>query len=265
MNKKFVIFLTLLTSFFCVNSLSAKRIISLSQSLTKELQTLGVENEMVGCTSYCQTTRKMPIVATAVKVNVEKVVALRPDLVVANTLTPLETIQALRKMRINVVVFPKINSYTDICSQFLQLGKLVNKTPQAQQVLRMTNAKIKRLKADNKLKSKRVFIQLGANPLFAVIPNTFMNDYITYAGSTNIARGMTTGSISREAVLTRNPEVIFIVSMGISDAEKKIWKRYTNLSAVKNGKIFIIDSNLACLPTPTTFVQTLEVIINHLK
>lgn len=265
MNKRFIVIVVVLLFLYNFQSLSAKRIISLSQSLTKELRDLGVENQMVGCTSYCQTTRKMPIVASAVKVNVEKVVALKPDLVVATSLTSNETLHALKKMKVNIVVFSTIHSYSEICAQFLQLGKLVGKETQARNVLKMNNLKISKMRSSYKLKSRRVFIQLGANPLFAVIPNTFMNDYITYAGSKNIAQGMTSGTITREAVLARNPEVIFVVSMGISSEEKNAWKRYTNLDAVKNDKIFIIDSNKACLPTPTTFAETLDVIIKCLK
>ena len=77
---------------------------------------------------------------------------------------------------------------------------------------------------------------------------------------------MTSGTITREAVLVRNPDVIFIVTMGMLGPEqKREWERYPNLSAVKNKKIIIIDSNKACTPTPVTFAEALELIVKALK
>lgn len=266
MNKpisSLVIFLLLV--FCCAMPLSAKRIISLSPSLTKNIQYLGDENELVGCTSYCKTTRPVPVVASAIKVNVEKVVAMKPDLVLATSMTPPETLAALKKMGIRTEVFPMPRSFNEICSQFLQLGRFVGKEANAKKVLAATNLKIKSLKPAT-VNNRKVFIQLGANPLYGVIPKTFMNDYITFAGAKNITVGMTSGTITREAVLMRNPGTIFIVTMGmLGIEEKKQWERYPNLSATRDRKIFIIDSDKACTPTPVTFAETLEVIIRHLK
>jgi ABC-type Fe3+-hydroxamate transport system substrate-binding protein len=242
----------------------AMRIVSLSPSLTKNICYLGDKAELVGCTSYCQTSGSVPVVASAVKVNVEKVIATKPDLVVTTTMTPPETVAALKKVGICVEVYPMPKSYAQICSQFRELGKRIGKEAVALRLLSDTQIRVDRLKNTHH-KSRRVFIQLGANPLFAVIPGTFMNDYITFLGLTNITQGMTSGAMSREAVLVRDPEMLFIVTMGIvGEEEKKNWERYKMLSASRNKKIFIIDSDKACNPTPITFVETLEQMHHYL-
>lgn len=266
MKKIFSIFLTVfLLSNALIYAAPAKRIISLSPSLTKNLQYLEAESSMVGRTSYCNTKRNITVVASAIKVNVEKVVSLKPDLVITTTLTPPQTIAALKKMGVNIVVFSSPKSFNEICDQFLHLGKLIGKEAKAKTVLAGVQKKVNALKAE-KNTAKKIFIQLGANPLFAVIPNTFMADYITFAGSENIAGGMTSGTISREAVLQKNPDAIFIVTMGmLGIEEKKQWESFKNLSATRNKKIFIIDSDKACNHTPVTFVETLEEIIKLLK
>lgn len=266
MQKRISLFLTALL-FGCIllYAAPAKRIISLSPSLTKCLQYLGDESELVGCTSYCKTTRPITVVATAIKVNVEKVVSLKPDLVVTSSMTPPETLATLKKVGINIVVFPMPHSFDEICSQFLQLGKLVDRETSARKVLATARQKVNSLKADRHA-VKKIFIQLGANPLFTVIPNTFMNDYITFAGAKNIADGMTSGTITREAVLVRNPDVIFIVTMGMLGLEEqKQWETFPNLAATRHKKVFIIDSDKACTPTPVTFAETLEVIVKALS
>jgi iron complex transport system substrate-binding protein len=107
-----------------------------------------------------------------------------------------------------------------------------------------------------------VFFELGAKPIFTVIPNTFMDDYISFAGGENIASDLKSGTITRESVLARNPDVIFIVTMGIVGTdEKSTWGKYKDISASKAGKIFIVDSNKACSPNPVIFVDVVEQII----
>jgi iron complex transport system substrate-binding protein len=90
-----------------------------------------------------------------------------------------------------------------------------------------------------------------------------MDDYITFSGGRNIAAGFTKGTITRESVVLHNPDVIFIVTMGIVGPEEKtIWESYPNLNATKNKKIFIIESAKACVATPQNFSETLEQIIH---
>jgi ABC-type Fe3+-hydroxamate transport system substrate-binding protein len=246
-------------------STSAKRIVSLSPSLTKNIHYLGDEAELVGRTSYCKTNRSIPIVASAVKVNIEKVVSVKPDLVLATSMTTPETVAILRKMGICVEVLPMPKSFDEICSQFLRLGKLIGKESKAKEIISTTRTKVNKMKA-TPTHSRKVFIQLGANPLFGVITKTFMNDYMTFSGAKNIADGMTSGTITREAVLLRDPDVIFIVTMGIlAQEEKKQWEKYPNLSATRLKKIYIIDSDKACNPTPVTFAETLELISRYLN
>lgn len=253
---------------FCgiLSTQAAQRIVSLTPSLTLSLRYLGEEANMVGCTSYCETTRSVPVVATAIKVNIEKVISVKPDLVITTSLTPLESVSAMKKMGLRVEVFPMPHSYKEICEQFLKLGKLLGKEAIAKKIVNDSRNKVQRLTANKMNAGKKVFIQIGANPIFAVIPNTFMHDYIQFSGATTITTGMTSGSITREAVLKRNPDVIFIVTMGIlADEEKKLWENFPQLSATRAKKIFIIDSKIACTPTPVTFAQTLEIICKNAK
>ncbi len=92
-----------------------------------------------------------------------------------------------------------------------------------------------------------------------------MNDYITFAGCKNIADDMTRGTINRETVINRNPDIIFIISMGIEgDNEKKTWNKYPELKASKNKKIFIVDANVAASPTVLAFTESFEKIMNDI-
>ncbi len=98
--------------------------------------------------------------------------------------------------------------------------------------------------------------------MFSANKETFINDFIEFAGGTNIAADSQSGIYSREKVIEQNPDVIIITTMGISGKEEaNNWKRYKNVNAVKNNKIFIIDSYNICSPTPVTFRDTLKELV----
>lgn len=245
------------------------RIVSLAPSITKELESLNMTENIVGATSYCDISKKNKelIVGTATEVNIEKILLLNPDIVIALGLTKQTTINTLKNNGIAVHFIKKIQSFDDICNQAIELGKLVGKADLALSIVNRSRQKVDSMQSlipsrHNKLK---VFFQIGAKPIFTVIPNTFMNDYIIFSGCENLAADMKRGTITRESVLRRNPDVIFIVTMGIvCDEEVKTWESYTELNAVKRKKIFILDSNIACTPTVLSFTETLEQIIKKI-
>lgn len=248
-----------------VSGQNPARIVSLAPSLTKNVYFLEQQHKLVGCTSYCDTAVAdgKEVVASAVKVNIEKVVSLKPDLVITTTMTNPETLDMLRKFNIKVETFPTAKSFDEICSQTIRLGQIIGAEDIAKRVVDNSKTRIKNLIINTKKgKSPNIFFQIGAKPLFTVIPGTFMNDYILLAGGKNIVTNTKTGSITREAVIASNPDVIFVVTMGIvGEEEKRVWENCSTINAAKNKKVFIIDSNDSCTPTPVTFVKTLEQII----
>ncbi len=247
-----------------VFSQAINRIVSLAPSLTMNIYYLDSKQKIVGCTSYCEIAKpdKKEIVGSATTVNIEKIVSLKPDLVVAHSITKPEVIDKLRKMGLRVEIFNTPKSFDEICSQFLRLGIMIGKTEKAKSIIAQTKTRVETIKAKHKGKAAlKIFFQIGADPLFTVMTNTFMNDYMLLCGGTNIAADLKAGSIGRETVLKRNPDAIFIVTMGIAgNEEKAIWQKYNQLSAAKRKQIFIIDSNQACTPTPLSFIATLETI-----
>ena len=264
MNKR-----TLLSIFFilCIPALFAqsyKRIISLAPSLTQSLYYLGAQEKLVGRTSYCVAAENdnVPIVATAVTLSMEKAVAMKPDLVLVLGLTNDKDIETLRKFGIEVEVFKSPQSFNDICDQFIQLGNAVGKSDKAKQIVAKSKQRIKEIQKERLGKpTPNIFFQVGSNPLFTVTPNTFMDDYITFMGGKNISSELTKGIIGREFVVAKNPDYIFICTMGIaSDQETKVWKSYTSMNAVKKNRLFTINADIACQPTPITFVETMEVM-----
>lgn len=265
MKRIFFLFVILLVCQLKSEAQEAKRIVSLVPWVTKSLYLMGEQHRLLGCTNYCpvEASDHIPVVANAMSINIEKVLTLKPDLVMASSLNKPETIDNLRKLGIKVVSQPYPKSFEEICSYFIQIGELVGQSAKAKEIVAQQKARLVKLRAGIPAgKNPKVFIQIGAKPLFCAVPETFMEDFIQFSGGKNIAEELKLGSVTREYVLKQNPDIIFIVTMGmVAQDEKATWISYNSLSASKNKKIFILDADKTCSPTPILFVDALEEMI----
>jgi len=243
----------------------AKRIVSLVPWMTKSLYLMGEQGRLVGCTNYCpvEATDKIAVVATAVNVSLEKTLTLKPDLVFASSLIKPETIENMKKLGIKVEYMPYPRSFEEICTNFIRVGELVGQGAKAKSIVSQQKERLAKLKASIPVgKNPNIFMQIGAKPLFCAVPNTFMEDFIQFAGGKNSAAELKIGSVTREYVLKQNPDIIFIVTMGVvAEEERETWLKYPSLSASKSKRVFILDADKTCSPTPVLFVDALEEMI----
>lgn len=247
----------------------AQRIISLSPSVTEQLYQLGAQDLLIGCTVYCNrplAAKDKEKVGTIIEINTEKIVSLKPDLVIVTSLANPKAVDKLKRLGIKVVAFPPAESFDALCSQHLALATLVGKEDLAQESINRARYQARILKENVKGLSKPgVFVQVGANPLVTATNNSIINDFIEYAGGANIASTAATGLFSREDVIKKNPDVILIVAMGIAQEEEmRIWRKYGTINAVRNSRIYIIDANAICSPTPVSFITTLKELMDLL-
>ncbi len=249
--------------------MSPRRIISLGPTITEKLYLLGAQDRLVGVTTYCERPPEALAkekVGNVTQVNSEKIVELKPDLVIATSLTERRTVEGLKRLGIRVIVFNEPRSYAEMSRQFLELGGIVGRERQAEGIVKAAERQVDAIKKRVEgLPRPKVFIQLGAKPLFAATKDSFVNDFIELAGGTNIAREAKTGFVSREEVLRQDPNIIIIVLMDAATGnEKKGWQKYHALKAVRNDKIFVMDPYRICSPTPRTFVDALEEMVKAL-
>ena len=241
---------------------SPKRIVSLVPAITKQLYELGLENQIVGCTSYCpgKDRKEVTVVASAIKVNIEKTILLKPDLVLASALTNPKTLETFKKLGLKIIWFNYPKSYSDLCTQFIELGKITGKEIEAQKIVQQSDKILAEIKMNIvAVKPMNWLIQIGSKPLWVAVENTFMDDYIKLAKANNAAKGVKSGSVSRESMILRNPDVIFICMTGTqAEEEKQLWLSYKSMNAAQSEQIFIIDPNLTNSPTPSSFVKALE-------
>jgi len=241
-----------------------KRIVSLAPSITRNLYLIEAQGRIAGCTRFCLTEARdsIPVVANAVNVNMERVAALKPDLVLASGLTPPKVLDGLERMGIRTLRIKQPGDFDELCEQLVQLGEIAGKKALAEKIARECKARLAGVRKGIPAgKEPRVFMEIGANPLYTALPGSFMHDYIRQAGGVNIAGGLENASVSKEFVLVQNPEVILVVGMGVAGEEEKArWMEIKSLKAVKGKKVFSLDDYI-CSPTPVTFVETVEELI----
>ncbi len=244
------------------------RVVSLSPVVTEEIFLLKAQSYLVGCSSYAALPKgfKVKRVGSLVNVDIEDVLKLKPSYVfVSGMINPM----ALNKMKglgLSVVFFEYPKSFDDICNQFLKLAKYLGKEKRALIIVKKAKLEVKRIVEKTKdLKRLKVFVEIGVRPLFTAIKDSFINDFIRFAGGVNIAEDSKSGLYSPEEVLRKNPDAIIISQMGFNGfEEKRRWERFKFLNAVKNHKILVLNDYSLCSPTPISFVKTLKKITHFL-
>jgi iron complex transport system substrate-binding protein len=250
----------------CDDGQYPQRIVSLGPINTENIFLLGAGDRLVANTSYCvhpDAARSKEKIGSVMQFNIEQILGLRPDLILATGLTSPQQVAQLTASGVRVVHFRQPSSFAAICEQFLELGKLLGLEGKAQEIIDEARKEVGAIQRRVKgLPPKKVFLQVGATPLFSSVESSFTNDFIVLAGGVNIAAGKHDGRYNHEMVTAQNPEVIIVAIMGSEGGtgarEKEGWLRFTPITAVQNQQVFVLDADLICSPSPLTFVKGLE-------
>jgi len=239
------------------------RIVSLSPAVTESLYLLGLGENVIGVTTYCNKpsqVRAKEKVGTVMQPNLEKILKLRPDMVLAMTLTDPKSIQKMRELGLNVVTFSIADTFSGLCDVFLQIGRATGRSEEAARLVGTARARVDAIRRRTaRLPKPGVLVQIGSKPFFVATKDVFMNDFIEFSGAVNVFGDVSSGSVGREEAVLRNPDVILIVTMGLSgENERLAWKRFPTVKAVRNGRIYVVDSDDVCSPTPVSFAKSLS-------
>ncbi len=245
-----------------------KRIIALAPSVTEIVYEVGKGHHLVGVTrfsDYPEEANYLPKVGSYVHLDLEKIVALEPDLCIGikdgNTYS---VVKRLEQFNIPVYAINPQN-LDSVMTSIGNIGTLLGQGKRAEELVGRMEQRILRIKnrLDSVQKRPGVFFQIGIKPIVSVGTRTFIHDLIVTAGG----RNLTSGSIpyprySREQVLELKPELIVISSMAREAAfeeEKRKWSQWSDIPAVKHNRISIVDSNLFDRPT-SRLVTGLEIL-----
>ncbi|MEM2896093.1 MAG: cobalamin-binding protein [Candidatus Bathyarchaeia archaeon] len=243
-----------------------EKIVSLAPSNTEILFALGLGNNVVGVTSYCDyppeviekvNNQEIAIIGGYIDPDVEKIIALDPDLVVADG----ENVQGSVVETLEGYGFTVIGLDPKNVSQIIQdiilVGEATGKKLEAENLADELNQRIDEVvnKVEGIEHKPRVYYELWYDPLASIGPGTWIHELIGIAGGENIFSDAPTPYplISPEAVIQRDPEIIVIplgYMGGAAKSEIKARPGWNSIEAVKNDRIHEIDESLVYRPGP---------------
>jgi len=231
-----------------------KRIISMAPSNTEILFALGLGNKVVGVSSFCdfpEAAKNKDKIGDFMAPNIEKILLLKPDLVLAGGGVQKDLAIKLSAMGIPTLTFyPK--NINEMLMDIVLIGKASGKETEALVYIEKLKARMEKVKSEaGKINKKpKVYFEIWSQPFTTAGKGSFVEELITIAGGVNIfsETDKTFPEISGEEIIKRDPEIIITAYMGKKGKMKKeIAKRsgWAGVSAVKEGRIYDnIDSDI---------------------
>ena len=239
-----------------------QRLVSLAPGITETLYALGLGDKIAGVTTFCDwpaAVRKKTRIGGFTNPSVEKIVSLRPDLILATADgNRKDTITQLERLGLPVYVINPLNT-NGVLKSILHIGEITNRGAVAGKLVATLQNKLDNISHQIRRKSKpRVFFQLGLEPIVTAGRGTLINEVIERAGGVNVAgRDMANyPRYSAEGIIGAAPEIIIFAPM-VNDNEfaavKRFWQKFKDVPAVKNNKIYPIDADLINRASPRIF------------
>jgi iron complex transport system substrate-binding protein len=243
------------------------RIVSLAPSITEILFAIGAGPRVVGVTQYSNyppEAARLPKVGSYVNLSLEKILALRPDLVIGiRDGNPKAVIDRLTELGVPCyIVDPK--SLDGVITTVQNIGRAVGREPVAAKIAGQMASRIREVERRVAGTARpRVFYQIGVEPIVSAGQGTFPNILIETAGGKNVAADMAAyPQLNVEQVLVARPEIIIVTSMTREydfERVKGFWGRWPDLPAVAAERIYVVDSDLMDRPSPR-IVEGLETL-----
>ena len=230
------------------------RVISLSPSLTELVFQLGKGGMLVGRSTVCDypaEVKKLPVAGNFADPDIERVLKLKPDVVITNDLFHPGREKALTRAGIRLVRM-QCRNMEEYIRWTETLGKLLNCPEAAAREAARVKSKLEqfRLQAEKIKKKRTVCWVIWDSPLMIAGSGSLPETVIEYAGGVNIAKGLHPEyiKVSKDWLLKEQPEILVWTVPRPLDRKDRFWQ---SLNAVRRGQvIFAPDSSLLLRPGP---------------
>lgn len=235
----------------------AARIVSLAPHVTELLYAAGAGDRVIAVvefSDYPPDARRLPSVGNASRVDLERVIALGPDLVIGwKTGNNRGDLAALERLGIPVFV-SEIGAIREIPQAIENLGRLAG--TEAAAVVAADKFRTEYEALERRYAGRApvtVFYQIWERPLMTINDRHFIADSIRLCGGVNVFADIEpiAPTVSVEAVIAADPAVIInSASDDRNAAQLEVWRRWRAISAVRDDQLYGIPSDLIARPTP---------------
>lgn len=244
------------------------RIVSTAPSLTETLFALGLGNRVVGVTEFCRyppEAAARPKIGTFIEPNLERILALKPDLVLV-VRNPVQLAENLQRLGLRAVEIPQ-ETVAEVIASIREIGRLTGAEAQARLVASRVEAELDAVRRRAAgLPRKRVLFLIGRSPgtlqgMVGVGGGNFLDELIRLAGGENVLASspIPYPRVSMEQILAADPDVILDMGdfahhegrpMESGREFLQLWSAYPMLRAVRQGAVRQVDSEVLIRPGP---------------
>jgi iron complex transport system substrate-binding protein len=241
----------------------AQKIVSLGPSNTELLFALGAGAQVVGrddLSDYPEAAQQIPGVgATYGNFSAEPIVALQPDLVLVAEIYTEEQVKLLSDVGLTVFWLANPTDFEGLYDNLAIVGQLTGHTVEASDLAHSLEARVAAVtdKVYGLQDKPKVFYEIDASDPtkpYTVGPGTFMNTLIALAGGENVGAALSDAyaQISSEELVNQDPDILLLGDAAYGVTVESVGQRpgWADIAAVKTGKVYAFDDNLASRPGP---------------
>lgn len=241
-----------------------KTIVSLQPSNTEILFSLGVGDKIVGATeydTYPEEAQKIERVSDSTKFNSERILALKPDVVIAYTTggkdeENLNGLKGLEDAGIKVFAIQSAESFDDVYGDIEQIATVMGIKDKGDKLNEDIKAKIADVQAKVKdvKKQKSIYLEISPKPsIYTAGSGTFQQEILDTANVKNVFDELQGWKpVSEEDVIAKNPEVILTTVSYVKNSAEEILSRdgWNSITAIQNKAVYYIDTDISNRPGP---------------
>lgn len=242
-----------------------ERIISIAPSITETIFALDSGDKLVGRTDYCkypEEVENIESIGSLMEPNIEKIIDLKPDIVIASTHFKEEVLNKLEEVDIKVAVLYGEESFEGVYEVIGELGKVLNQKDKSQEITDNMNQRVENVLTRVKdIDKPSVYYVVGFGEYgdFTAGGDTFIGQIIEMAGGKNAASDVSGWKYSLESLVEKDPDIL-ICSMYYNTKESLMETNgYKDLTAVKEGRLYEINNDLLELQGPR-LIEGLEAL-----
>ncbi|MCG9701824.1 vitamin B12 ABC transporter substrate-binding protein BtuF [Vibrio natriegens] len=262
--SKIALSISILFSSIVLANEPAQRVISLAPHATEIAYAAGLGDKLIAVSEmsdYPEQANKLEKVSNYQGIKLERIIALRPDLVIAwPSGNPAKELEKLAQFDVPIY-YSTSSSLMDIANNIEQLSQYSENPQIGQKAADDFRTQLKVLKDKYNTEDKvRYFYQLSEKPIITVAGKNWPSEVFSFCGGENIfsSAGSPYPQVSIEQIITRQPDVIFTSRHAMSS--DGMWSEWKNeVPALKDGHIWSLNADWINRPTPRTLNAITEV------
>ena len=233
------------------------RIVSLAPNLTEIVYAVGAGDRLVGRTSYCDyppQAKSVTAVGDTMKPSIERIIALKPQVVLVSTSSQLETFTKQLDEQGIAVYVTNPQSLDAVFDSIGRLGSLLNPDGDARRLVESLRSRTQQVEERLKtVQSVRVFYQVSDEPLYTIGRDAYLTDLIKRAGGISVTADVPTAfpRFSDEVALASKPDTIILPTGGsMGNANSNVAAALKTSPAALNNRVYKINDDLLSRPGP---------------